>query len=205
MIKAADTRHIGRFKSDLGLTESNEPINILYVTAHPDDETMFFSPSILTLQTFQWYPDIDSCSGSQWDPEQVARHISESVDKWDINVLITFDSYGVSGHSNHISCYLGVEHYLKHFSRRRLVAYRLKSVSLLQKYCWPLGLRLFNPFQKREQNEHSSPSIKFFNPKPSATLYAMELHESQLVWFRRIYMSLSQYVHWNELEKIEGC
>jgi N-acetylglucosaminylphosphatidylinositol deacetylase len=40
-----------------------------------------------------------------WDVDDVAHIIKKYQQLWKIEVIVTFDAYGVSGHNNHISAY----------------------------------------------------------------------------------------------------
>ncbi len=40
-----------------------------------------------------------------WDVDDVAHIIKKYQQLWQIEVIVTFDSHGVSGHNNHISAY----------------------------------------------------------------------------------------------------
>jgi N-acetylglucosaminylphosphatidylinositol deacetylase len=44
---------------------------------------------------------------NNWDVDYVKKKIEEHVEKWSIEVILTFDKQGVSGHRNHIACYHG--------------------------------------------------------------------------------------------------
>lgn len=59
--------------------------------------------------------------------------------------IITFDDYGVSGHSNHISVHKGVRRYLARrqadaSSRGPVAGFCLESTSLLRKYSGPIDV-----------------------------------------------------------------
>jgi len=125
--------------------------NILWLTAHPDDESMFFAPSILNLLTEHqasngtvftptghilslsagnadglgaartvemraacWALNIasENCivldqqalpdSMHVWWPEDVIRYWTKVyIEKWKIDLIVTFDENGISGHANH--------------------------------------------------------------------------------------------------------
>jgi len=45
-----------------------------------------------------------------WDTILLSDKISEHVEQLEIDTVLTFDSYGVSGHRNHISIYLALFH-----------------------------------------------------------------------------------------------
>lgn len=48
-----------------------------------------------------------------WDPALVAKIVEEHVQKWGIDVIITFDERGVTGHINHRSTAAGVTYEFK--------------------------------------------------------------------------------------------
>ncbi|XP_066221049.1 N-acetylglucosaminyl-phosphatidylinositol de-N-acetylase isoform X1 [Saccopteryx leptura] len=119
----------------------------LLVIAHPDDEAMFFAPTLLGLarrrhrvfllcfSAGNYYNQgetrkkelVQSCDvlgippssvmiidsrdfpddpGVQWDTEHVARVLLRHIEEHDINLVVTFDAGGVSGHSNHVALYV---------------------------------------------------------------------------------------------------
>ncbi|KAJ6887605.1 N-acetylglucosaminyl-phosphatidylinositol de-N-acetylase-like isoform X1 [Populus alba x Populus x berolinensis] len=140
--------------------------NVLLVVAHPDDESMFFSPTINYLisrghnlyilcfsignadgmgntrkhefyqlvPSSRWiknmehqrsmvsnlyfvplqqvkvldHPDLQDGFGKVWDHELLAKIIEEEVSSHCIDMIITFDNYGVSGHCNHRDVHYGV-------------------------------------------------------------------------------------------------
>ena len=53
-------------------------------------------------------PKLQDGFDSIWEPDAVAHVVSDIVDQWKIDSIITFDDRGVSGHPNHISCYEAV-------------------------------------------------------------------------------------------------
>ncbi|XP_028090254.1 N-acetylglucosaminyl-phosphatidylinositol de-N-acetylase-like [Camellia sinensis] len=116
--------------------------NALLVIAHPDDESMFFTPTInyltsgghnlhivcistgnadgmgnirkeelyqvsavlkVPLQQVKILdrPDLQDGFGKVWRCDLLARIIEEEILSHAIDLIITFDNYGVSGHCNH--------------------------------------------------------------------------------------------------------
>jgi len=45
-----------------------------------------------------------------WDTILLSDKIAEHVEQLEIDTVLTFDSYGVSGHRNHTSIYLALFH-----------------------------------------------------------------------------------------------
>ncbi|XP_066221052.1 N-acetylglucosaminyl-phosphatidylinositol de-N-acetylase isoform X4 [Saccopteryx leptura] len=127
----------------------------LLVIAHPDDEAMFFAPTLLGLarrrhrvfllcfSAGNYYNQgetrkkelVQSCDvlgippssvmiidsrdfpddpGVQWDTEHVARVLLRHIEEHDINLVVTFDAGGVSGHSNHVALYVAARVHRAH-------------------------------------------------------------------------------------------
>ena len=114
--------------------------NVLLLTAHPDDESMFFAPFVIRAQRYGAKVSIlcltNGANGGvgdvregelrraadslgitsvevvddlnlpdsmevEWDPLQLAEIVQEHVESTKVDMLVTFDKYGVSGHPNH--------------------------------------------------------------------------------------------------------
>ncbi|PON41263.1 N-acetylglucosaminyl phosphatidylinositol deacetylase-related, partial [Parasponia andersonii] len=123
--------------------------NVMLVVAHPDDESMFFSPTISYLTSrgcnlhilclsigdadgkgnirkeelyqacavlkvplqqvkFLDHPDLQDGFDKVWNHDLLAKIIGEEVISHDVDLIITFDSYGVSGHCNHRDVHHGI-------------------------------------------------------------------------------------------------
>uniref|UniRef100_A0A7N0TKJ1 N-acetylglucosaminylphosphatidylinositol deacetylase n=2 Tax=Kalanchoe fedtschenkoi TaxID=63787 RepID=A0A7N0TKJ1_KALFE len=219
-------------------TESKQKRNILLVIAHPDDESMFFSPTIsyLTSKGHNLYvlcistgnadgmgntrkeelyqacailkvplhqikvldnPKLQDGFGKVWDHDLLAKIVEEEVASGTIDSILTFDSYGISGHCNHKDVHHGVR--FLNMSRRKVEAWELLSTNILRKYsgpvdiwfsivysmCWPSG------------QVHC-----LLNDDPSKSFQAMAQHMSQWVWFRKLFVSFSSYTYVNTLKRI---
>ena len=266
---------------------------ILFVIAHPDDESMFFGPSIRSLAkqissssssssalhllclTDGSYPPSDGatrCSellraaeilnvdpanvrvadlkrskildspdrSLSWDPTVIARYLSSYITSHCDDsgpsssiTIVTFDERGVSSHPNHIDTYLAVRSYLETSPHAQsTTAYKLSSVSSLEKYCLPLHmLILFGSFvlcrdsvvcfgrftSSPPPSSHSlSATIHstvvntvillfsplFFLPSLVSAWRSMAAHESQWVWYRKLFVMFSVYSYINVLDRI---
>lgn len=215
--------------------------NVLLVIAHPDDESMFFTPTINFLtsrghnvqilclsngdadgkgnvrkqELFQAcvslkvpmqqvkivnHPDLQDGFGKVWNHDLMANIIKQEITSHCIDMIITFDKYGVSGHCNHRDVHYGVCRLLHDNSRRDIEVWELVSTNIFRKYSGPIDvwLSMFwvmlpsNGTMHCLVNEHSRRS---FN--------AMAQHKSQWVWFRKLFVILSSYTYMNTLRKIE--
>ncbi|KAE8418650.1 putative deacetylase LmbE-like domain-containing protein [Aspergillus pseudocaelatus] len=158
-----------------------EAKSILLVTAHPDDETLFFSPtityrqndagvkrSLLVISSGNYdglgdkrqselhsscdelgIPE-DRCvvldiaelqdNPKQWWNEDMVKDLVTSYkEKWHVDLIVTFDNGGISGHINHRSVSAGVRKYVQS-TPDAPAAYMLQSTPLLRKYSSLLDL-----------------------------------------------------------------
>ncbi|KAI9801179.1 MAG: hypothetical protein M1825_003453 [Sarcosagium campestre] len=130
-----------------------------------------------------------------------------------IDVLITFDRQGISGHPNHISLYHGSRTFIQSLGgglKCPVAMYTLTTTSLLRKYLSILDaaftvLRLLFVWGKRV---HHPPTPMMFVSSPRAYRRAQramtQAHVSQMRWFRWAWIGVSRYMVVNDLrlEKI---
>ncbi|KAG5024874.1 hypothetical protein AAZX31_08G078800 [Glycine max] len=215
--------------------------NVLLVIAHPDDESMFFTPTINFLtskghnvqilclsigdadgkgnirkqELFQAcvalkvpmqqvkivnHPDLQDGFGKVWNHSLLAKIIEEEITSRCIDMIITFDSYGVSGHCNHRDVHYGVCKLLHDILQRDIEVWELVSTNILRKYSGPVDIWLSifltmlhtNGTMQCLVNEHSRRSG-----------IAMAQHSSQWVWFRKLFVTLSSYTYMNTLRKVK--
>lgn len=227
--------------------------NLLLVTAHPDDELMFFGPTlfdelraryrakssssvhILCLSNGNFYGDgnvrvaelNDACQfllrciyGSDkqpedalkvtviedthlpdsptldWQPEHIYGHVSDYIAKHNISKVVTFDGYGVSGHTNHIA----IDRALQHLEPS-VELWQLESVSLLRKYLsmFDMVFVLVEACLRRNWHVNIVSMFNFF-----FLVQALRQHQSQMLWFRYLYSSTSRYMFINTLRRRRG-
>ncbi|KAI9456753.1 LmbE-like protein [Russula earlei] len=273
--------HLGDFFSFQPNTGHISPPRILLLTAHPDDETFFFGPTITSLiPSFSMSESVSSMENASdplirrfpqvyslcfsvgnadglgdirrhelevsldvlgvagdkrwvldkvefqdninagWDAILIADTIYKYVVDYNISIILTFDSYGVSGHPNHFSLYRGVSRLLAALpagTRYPIAAYSLKSKPVIIKYMGilaPLLVKLkvvssraVDTLTHGTLGNFVSPvqpvfvaGVKEYRRTVSATLR----HRSQRAWFRWLYMAFSQYMWVNEWERIHA-
>ncbi|KAF4257254.1 hypothetical protein KXW98_004594 [Aspergillus fumigatus] len=240
--------------------------SILLVTAHPDDETLFFSPSItyrrddphvqraLLVISSGNYEGIgerrqqeihDSCSvlgivpdrcvvlddaalqdnpRKWWNEELIKDLVASHVQKWNADLIITFDDGGVSGHINHRAVSAGVRTYITS-TPNAPPAYTLQSTFLIRKYSSLLDLIptaipfswrilkaiLTSPASSPADGVHDLSPPEAYNDKvllvsPWRTYLvsraAFAQHASQYSWDRSFYLVLSRYMWCNNLNKL---
>ncbi|XP_020232964.1 N-acetylglucosaminyl-phosphatidylinositol de-N-acetylase [Cajanus cajan] len=213
--------------------------NVLLVIAHPDDESMFFTPTINFLtskghnvhilclsigdadgkgnirkkELFQAcvalkvpmqqvkifnHPDLQDGFGKVWNHSLMAKIIEEETTSRCIDMIITFDNYGVSGHCNHRDVHYGVC-MLLHDPQRDIEVWELVSTNILRKYSGPVDIWL-SVFMAML---HSNGTVQcLVNEHSRRSFIAMAQHSSQWVWFRKLFVALSSYTYVNTLRKV---
>ncbi|KAK7269235.1 hypothetical protein RIF29_21953 [Crotalaria pallida] len=215
--------------------------NVLLVIAHPDDESMFFTPTINFLisrghnvqilclsigdadgkgnirkqELFQAcvalkipmqqvkivdHPDLQDGFGKVWNHSLLANIIEEETINHKINMIITFDNYGVSGHCNHRDVHYGVCKVLYDTLQRDIEVWELVSNNILRKYSGPVDIWLSMFLPMLHPNETMQCLI---NEHPHRSVLAMAQHSSQWVWFRKLFVAMSSYTYMNTLRKIK--
>ncbi|XP_042464914.1 N-acetylglucosaminyl-phosphatidylinositol de-N-acetylase-like isoform X1 [Zingiber officinale] len=214
--------------------------NVLLVIAHPDDESMFFTPTILFLkygghnihilcmstgnadgvgntrkdEIYQAcsilkvplqqvkvldHPGLQDGFNETWDLGFLAKLIQNEVRVWNIDLLISFDKFGVSGHPNHRAVHHGICMLLSDSNQKHIEAWELVSLSIFRKYSGPVDVWLsiiFSSFYLRKQ------IYCLLNNNPSLSFLAMAAHRSQWIWFRKLFVGFSTYTYMNTLRKI---
>uniref|UniRef100_A0A8C7EEP6 N-acetylglucosaminylphosphatidylinositol deacetylase n=1 Tax=Nothoprocta perdicaria TaxID=30464 RepID=A0A8C7EEP6_NOTPE len=132
-------------------------VRALLVTAHPDDEALFFAPTALRLGrggaraallccsagnyynqgeirkkeleqsclllgipaanvTVVDHRDFPDNPALHWDTQLLATLVLKHIEANNINLVVTFDAGGVSGHANHTSLYTALRYSVLHHS-----------------------------------------------------------------------------------------
>ncbi|KAI0127938.1 putative deacetylase LmbE-like domain-containing protein [Xylariales sp. AK1849] len=255
---------------------------ICLLIAHPDDEAMFFAPTVLALTRPETgnhvkilclssgnadglgetrkrelvksgmllglrqeddvfvidRPDFPDSMTTPWDAQQISTLLSSAFapsllrptspssasPTASIDVLITFDSGGVSSHPNHISLYHGARRFLNALTAGKpgftspVDLYTLTSVNMLRKYTSFLDMfatmfgMLLAGGEGRKKSGRGNPGMlvnmsSLFGGREStgtARQAMTDAHRSQMVWFRWGWIITSRYMVINDL-RLEGA
>ncbi|NWV31242.1 PIGL acetylase, partial [Grantiella picta] len=139
--------------------------------------------------------DLPDNPAVEWDTQLLATLVLKHIEAKNINLVVTFDAGGVSGHANHISLYTALRYsvctplWVSPMGCRVLV---LESVNLFRKYISFLDV-LISCLLPRDAlfilTEEETEQAK----------RAMRCHRSQLLWFRQLYVLFSRYLVVNSL------
>ncbi|NXC23719.1 PIGL acetylase, partial [Campylorhamphus procurvoides] len=142
--------------------------------------------------------DLPDNPAVEWDTQLLATLVLKHIEAKNINMVVTFDAGGVSGHRNHIALYTAVRYSVLPWGAtggmwglwcRVLV---LQSVHLLRKYLAFLDVPI----------SCLLPSDELFiltQEETEQAKRAMRCHRSQLLWFRHLYVLFSRYMVVNSL------
>lgn len=238
----------------------------MLVTSHPDDESMFFGPTIQTLhrlgahvhilclsnggadglgalrmkelESVQTYLGIRSLKvvndprmqdgfDKRWPVEVIASSVEASVHRVAADVVLTFDSRGVSGHPNHTATFRGVLFWMVGQGHRRghddetsdemtrtqktgvardgdgpktkapkvVQVWVLVSTNVVRKF-----LMMADVFASFFLLEPRDTLVAASNPMQ--LMRAMRMHESQWVWYRKLFIFFSRYSYVNTLKHL---
>ncbi|NXF87092.1 PIGL acetylase, partial [Eubucco bourcierii] len=131
----------------------------------------------------------------EWDTQLLATFVLKHIEANNINLVVTFDAGGVSGHANHISLYTALRYSVLHasMSEHGCHVLVLQSVNLCRKYISILDLPI----------SYLLPRDALFiltEEETEQAKRAMRCHGSQLLWFRHIYLLFSRYMVINSLQ-----
>uniref|UniRef100_A0A0D9WB87 N-acetylglucosaminylphosphatidylinositol deacetylase n=1 Tax=Leersia perrieri TaxID=77586 RepID=A0A0D9WB87_9ORYZ len=214
--------------------------NVLLVLAHPDDESMFFAPTILFLKSKGHnihvlclsqgnadglgntrkeelyfacatlkipakqvrvldHPELQDGFHEKWDHGLIAELTTAQAQLWNIDMIVTFDSRGISGHPNHRDVHHGICKLLRDSGHEHIEAWELVSLNIFRKYSGPVDIWL-SSFTLSSSSKQQTYAL--VNNSPSRSFEAMAAHKSQWVWFRRLFVLFSSYSYINVLQKI---
>ncbi|NXM68474.1 PIGL acetylase, partial [Serilophus lunatus] len=144
--------------------------------------------------------DLPDDPAVEWDPKLLSTIVLKHIEAKNINLVVTFDAGGVSGHANHISLYTAVRYSAllvgcltgELQGERGCRVLVLESVNLLRKYISFLDVPISCLLPRdalfiltKEETEQAK--------------RAMWCHHSQLLWFRCLYVLFSRYMVVNSL------
>ncbi|RKF56562.1 N-acetylglucosaminyl-phosphatidylinositol de-N-acetylase [Erysiphe neolycopersici] len=181
---------------------------------------------IIVIDNQQDFPD---SMIARWDETKVAALLLDffapNFGRWSqeasdagyraaIDVLITFDSGGISRHPNHISLYHGAKKFISSLDGHGLhwaspvSLYTLTSLSMIRKYTFifdilPSTVDVALSKMKKVGNARDHPTHLIFLNGPEqlrCAQFAMKFcHQSQMKWYRQGWIIFSRYMAINDL------
>jgi N-acetylglucosaminylphosphatidylinositol deacetylase len=188
----------------------------------PDDVYVVDKPEFPDSMTATWDSGaISSLLLSAFAPNLAKTRNSDTAPAASIDVLITFDAGGVSGHPNHISLYHGAKAFVAALVAGKpgwappVDLYTLTTVPVARKYSafldvlatltsWAIGAEKAD--KKRPGGLVFLNGLAGHGSIKTAWSAMISAHKSQMVWFRYGWITLSRYMYINDLrlEKVKG-
>jgi len=130
-----------------------------------------------------------------WNKHLVKDIVLRHVEQLGVDTVVSFDRHGVSGHANHAAIYIALQQL---YSRGKLPVdtrvFVLESVNILRKYVGLLDL----PWSCWRSNYCFVSGWREY----MVGVGAMREHQSQLTWYRVLYLLFSRYMIVNTLKRI---
>ncbi|KAK9461434.1 putative deacetylase LmbE-like domain-containing protein [Lipomyces oligophaga] len=148
-------------------------------------------------------PRVQDAMGVEWPTDAISTLVNPYLT--DVDVVVTFDENGVSGHANHRSLNSYAKEYLVHNSNadERREVWTLNTCSILRKYITFLDIPITYFYNQFFTDNTRSLVITNDVHEYATTREAMtDAHKSQMVWFRWGWISLSRYMVVNDLTLI---
>ncbi|KAK4097496.1 LmbE-like protein [Parathielavia hyrcaniae] len=188
----------------------------------PDDVFVVDKPEFPDGMNVTWdTAKISSLLTSAFAPNMARARDGDTAPAASIDVLITFDAGGVSGHPNHISLYHGAKEFITALAASKpgwapaVDFYTLTSVPFARKYTafldvvatlvsWAFGADKTD--KQRPGGLVFLSSLAGRGSFTTAWQAMVSAHKSQMVWFRYGWITLSRYMYINDLrlEKVKG-
>ncbi|KAK4149135.1 putative deacetylase LmbE-like domain-containing protein [Chaetomidium leptoderma] len=179
-------------------------------------------PEFTDSMTVTWDSgQISALLGSAFAPGLARSRITDTPPTASIDVLITFDAGGVSGHPNHISLYHGARTFIASLVAGKpgwappVDLYTLTTVPLGRKYTgfldvlatlgsWAIGADKKD--KKRPGGLVFLSGLVGHGSITTAWKAMVSAHKSQMAWFRYGWITVSRYMYINDLrlEKVKG-
>lgn len=208
------SRRFKRFLASHGIKRA------LLVIAHPDDEAMFFVPLLRRLTALKVEVAVlcltngnsrqreaelaESCRRLGVHKHFVSTFLKDGMKEvWDLqagwkavsgliaaagpDAMFTFDQGGVSGHLNHSSTHQLIVGNRESLGRKPILS--LVTFPIWRKYAVPLHLLFL-----LTESLSGLVAVSF---APWENWRAMSAHQSQYVWFRRLFVAFSSYTYQN--------
>ncbi|XP_011073201.1 probable N-acetylglucosaminyl-phosphatidylinositol de-N-acetylase isoform X3 [Sesamum indicum] len=137
--------------------------------------------------------------GKVWDWNLLSSIIDKEMSAHSIDLIITFDEYGISGHCNHCDVHQGVRKLVHDTSGRHFEAWELVSTNIVRKYIGPVDIWLSILLGRCLKTGQSHCLLNLY---PRRSYDAMAQHSSQWVWYRKLFVAFSSYTYVNTLKKI---
>ncbi|KAH7886920.1 LmbE-like protein [Phlebopus sp. FC_14] len=164
------------------------------------------------------HPMLQDNMTANWDASVIAQVVAPYVVDNHITTILTFDKQGISSHPNHYSLHYGAYQLINSMSLKASTPSSIPRVfSLVTVPVFPKYVGIVSALLARLDILLARALVSFAssNLPPSLPVFtsgfkeyvtaarAIRQHDSQLVWFRYLYMAFSRYMWVNEWMEVE--
>ena len=143
-------------------------------------------------------PELQDGMDNQWAPALIADYVSKHCKNKEqldgeagkIDIIVTFDQWGISNHPNHIAIFHGIEHMMKQKLMLDVEIFTLTTVMLWRKY---LALADVNFILTDEWQAYRLNVCEAYG--------VLSEHVTQNVWFRKLFIIFSRYTYINSFTR----
>lgn len=156
--------------------------------------------------------DLQDGMDREWPTKTVMAVLDAYTEAAPVDVVVTFDGAGVSGHANHVATHEGAKQWIEQRKSDSLRAVRgdedeearpvpqvwvLETTSVARKFCGVMDV--FTSYCETLLNPRR---ILVPSSSPMEIWKAARLHKSQFVWYRKLFLVFSRYSYVNTLRRI---
>jgi N-acetylglucosaminylphosphatidylinositol deacetylase len=124
--------------------------------------------------------------------------VETAVRRAKADVVLTFDSEGVSGHPNHVAAHRGVVRWRKTHTETEVKSKNPKAWALVTVH----PARKFTMFADVFASWACETHVLAAATCPADLRRAMQMHRTQWVWYRKLFVVFSRYAYVNSLRRL---
>lgn len=157
--------------------------------------------------------DLQDGMDREWPAKTVMAVLDAYTEAAPVDVVVTFDGAGVSGHANHIATHEGAKQWLEQRKSDSLRLARgdededarpvpqvwvLETTNRARKFCGVMDI-----FTSYCETLLDPRRILVPSSSPREIMKAAQLHKSQFVWYRKLFIVFSRYTYMNTLQRVD--
>jgi N-acetylglucosaminylphosphatidylinositol deacetylase len=208
-LSSGDADGLGHIRKD----ELKKSAMILGIT-HPDHVVIIEDAKFPDSMTATWDAKAIASILTRYFAADAAKTPTNQAPKALVDVIVTFDAKGVSGHPNHISLLHGATSCVRQLMARHkgwespVKVYSLTTTNVLRKYGSILDSAMTVItclWKKKERGQFPTPvlAVSGFGDVRKAQRAMTTAHKSQMRWFRWGWIGVSRYMVVNDLVKVK--
>ena len=169
------------------------------------------------------HKDMQDGIDKDWSDEAVSAAILKEVEQKfpDVDLYVSFDSWGINGHKNHVGTHKGLMEAMPSLrdsaiienplsgaeeapsSRRKIQVWLLQSIGPLRTFLGPMDFFISLALQHMATILDTGQTVTVPAPDLSMAMRALLSHKSQITWYRLAFSALSCYSYSNTYDIVQ--